>query len=90
MGSEVDYDADIAHTRGERAKPTGMHLEDAAQLVILEALIKFDDGRIVAFDMADCEKHLGCASGRDHLFGLGDGGGNRLFDEDMHASVQHV
>ncbi len=81
---EIDHHADIRHARRERTDPGDRDRQD---VLVADRFPDRLDRRIEALDMPDHQGDAGAARRIDDVLALGDGGGDRLLDENVHAAL---
>ena len=82
---EVQDDADIGRAEGEAGGPHGVDEPGRA-----EVRQHGREGRVEAFDVADLEDAVMAAGRLDQLVGLGQRGGQGLFDQEVGARLQKL
>ena len=80
---EVEDDIDVEGARAERAEAVDLEEHRAG-----DDGQGGDDGGIEALEVADLDDAAGGAGGGDDVVGFRQGGGERLFDEQVHAALQ--
>ena len=84
---EVEHDSDVADALREGADAAGVHLEHAAEVARLNALLEGDDRRVETLDVADRQRDARGRGGIAQALALFEGGGEGLFDEQRDAAL---
>ena len=85
MDHQVQDDADVGGAKGEAGRADGVDQPGAA-----EVRHRSGKGRIEPLDVADLEHAVMSPGGLDQRLGLGQGGRERLFHQQMDARLEEA